>query len=81
MTTFLVQEDTYNTNNIDFKIRGIPDSFSTFVIDFKAFFGVKPQHVSRRFSISLSDLSYQPKVCSHFPLHPSFMYQHHRIDL
>ncbi|GKZ25000.1 hypothetical protein AbraCBS73388_012024 [Aspergillus brasiliensis] len=62
MTTFLVQEDTYNKNNLDFKIRGIPESFSTFVIDFKAFFGVKPQHVSRRFSISLSDLSYQPKI-------------------
>ncbi|RAH53495.1 hypothetical protein BO85DRAFT_381528 [Aspergillus piperis CBS 112811] len=62
MTTFLVQEDTYNTNNLDFKIQGIPESFSTLVIDFKAFFGLKPQHVSRRFSISLSDLSYQPKI-------------------
>ncbi|GKZ30033.1 hypothetical protein AbraIFM66950_007553 [Aspergillus brasiliensis] len=62
MTTFLVQEDTYNKKNIDFKIRGTPESFSTFVIDFKAFFGVKPRHVSRRFSIALSDLSYQPKI-------------------
>ncbi|PWY74210.1 hypothetical protein BO83DRAFT_360448 [Aspergillus eucalypticola CBS 122712] len=62
MTTFLVQEDTYNTNNNEFKIRGISNSFSTFVIDFKAFFGVKPQHVSRRFSVSLSVLSYQPKI-------------------
>lgn len=68
MTTFLVQEDTYNTNNLDFKIQGIPESFSSFVIDFKAFFGVKPRHVSRRFSISLSDLSYQPKVRSPFTL-------------
>ncbi|CAK43146.1 hypothetical protein CBS63078_3449 [Aspergillus niger] len=62
MTTFLVQEDTYNSNSLDYKIRRVPESFSTFVIDFKAFFGVKPQHVSRRFSISLSDLSYQPKI-------------------
>ncbi|PYI10995.1 hypothetical protein BO78DRAFT_359406 [Aspergillus sclerotiicarbonarius CBS 121057] len=42
--------------------QGIPESPTTFAVDFKAFFGIGPQHVNRKFNISLSDLSYQPKI-------------------
>jgi hypothetical protein len=36
----------------------IPKPPTTFVLDFKAFFGIEPQHVDHKFTICLSDLSY-----------------------
>ena len=33
-----------------------------FDVDFKRFYGIEPKHVDRRFVISLSGLSYLPKV-------------------
>lgn len=33
-----------------------------FDVDFKRFYGIEPAHVDRRFVITLSELSYLPKV-------------------
>jgi hypothetical protein len=33
-----------------------------FDVNFKRFYGIEPKHVDRRFMISLSELSYLPKV-------------------
>ena len=33
-----------------------------FDVDFKKFYGIQPQYVDRKFAVTLSDLSYLPKV-------------------
>ncbi|RAH70058.1 uncharacterized protein BO66DRAFT_323337 [Aspergillus aculeatinus CBS 121060] len=40
----------------------VPKARNDLSIHFESFYGVKPRHVSPAFKISLSDLSYQPKV-------------------
>ncbi|OJJ94711.1 hypothetical protein ASPACDRAFT_48539 [Aspergillus aculeatus ATCC 16872] len=40
----------------------LPKTRNDLSIHFESFYGVKPRHVSPLFKISLSDLSYQPKV-------------------
>ena len=72
MAPLVVEEEPCIINS-DVK-QDIPESPITYAVDFKSFFGIGPQNVNRKFNISLSDLSYLPKVPplptrSHLPSH------------
>ncbi|OOF97595.1 hypothetical protein ASPCADRAFT_144251 [Aspergillus carbonarius ITEM 5010] len=60
MAPLVVEEEPCIINS-DVK-QDIPESPITYAVDFKSFFGIGPQNVNRKFNISLSDLSYLPKV-------------------
>ncbi|RAL00771.1 uncharacterized protein BO80DRAFT_475284 [Aspergillus ibericus CBS 121593] len=60
MAPVFVEEEPCNISN-DVK-QVIAEEPTTNVVDFKAFYGIGPQRVNRKFNISLSDLSYQPKI-------------------
>ena len=49
---------------------GLPDRLQMKVhvhVEFENFYGTEPRHVDRRFELSLSDLTYLPKVDSPSP--------------
>ncbi|PYI32702.1 hypothetical protein BP00DRAFT_393982 [Aspergillus indologenus CBS 114.80] len=54
----IVADDVSTATTIDL----VPKARNDLSIHFESFYGVKPRHVSSSFKISLSDLSYQPKV-------------------
>ncbi|PYI13888.1 hypothetical protein BO99DRAFT_371346 [Aspergillus violaceofuscus CBS 115571] len=56
----IVADDVFTATTIDLVPK--PQARNDLSIHFESFYGVKPRHVSSSFKISLSDLSYQPKV-------------------
>ena len=50
------------------KERGLHSSRHNVHVEFEKFYGTEPKHVDRRFDLSLSDLTYVPKVESPSPL-------------
>jgi hypothetical protein len=53
----VVQNDTF-----DVKQSELQATKKTNIVDFEAFYGIKPTRIDRRFNVTLSDHSYLPKV-------------------
>ncbi|PYH89980.1 hypothetical protein BO71DRAFT_93366 [Aspergillus ellipticus CBS 707.79] len=62
MATVVIQGEPFVENWKDVQITGFHDPERTVNVDFKKFFGVDPRHVNRNFNITLTDLTYQPKI-------------------
>ncbi|PWY84751.1 hypothetical protein BO70DRAFT_334613 [Aspergillus heteromorphus CBS 117.55] len=63
MATVIIQGGPFIEDWKDIQLDGFPQPQQhTVNVDFKQFFGVDPRHVNRSFLLSLSDLTYQPKI-------------------